>query len=488
MQELLAPNDVLRGMAGEYKILNLIGRGGMAAVYRAQRLSDGAIWALKEMRPPADTPPAELEENRKLFAQEAELLRTLHFPNLPVIADYFIHGDRPILVMEFIPGQTLEDRMRDANAPLLEQQVVTYGIQLCRVLTYLHTHNPPIIFRDLKPSNIMLTPDGVLKLIDFGVARTYKKTKSKDTIAMGSAGYAPPEQYGKGQTDARSDIYALGATLLHLLTNLPPVPLQTPAPGSISRINPSVDAVTEQVIIKAMALNRDERYATTAELEQSFVAQLDGPYVDPTTRAPAPPPVAPLTVLGEERPPVPTAPPRPPIALPVAPPTMAPTLAVGGPPPSAPALPVTQSHATNGAVTEIGGATCPRCGRVNKPGARFCATCGTPLAGPPVARLVVSSPRGSWEMKLDRLPCRIGRRDPRQNHYPELDLAEYDRGIASRHHATIQRDGDFYTLVDLGSTNGTMLNGVLVPPRQPQRLRQGDRIKIGEVEMEFRYA
>ncbi|MBC8078384.1 MAG: FHA domain-containing protein, partial [Chloroflexales bacterium] len=110
-----------------------------------------------------------------------------------------------------------------------------------------------------------------------------------------------------------------------------------------------------------------------------------------------------------------------------------------------------------------------------------------PLAGPPVARLVVSSPRGSWEMKLDRLPCRIGRRDPRQNHYPELDLAEYDRGIASRHHATIQRDGDFYTLVDQGSTNGTMVNGVLVPPRQPQRLRQGDRIRVGEVEMEFRY-
>ncbi|MBC8075629.1 MAG: serine/threonine protein kinase, partial [Chloroflexales bacterium] len=237
-------------MAGEYKILNLIGRGGMAAVYRAQRLSDGAIWALKEMRPPADTPPPELEENRKLFAQEADLLRTLRFPNLPVIADSFIHGDRPVLVMEFIPGQTLEDRMRDANAPLLEQQVVTYGIQLCRVLSYLHTLNPPIIFRDLKPSNVMLTPDGVLKLIDFGVARTYKARKSKDTIAMGSAGYAPPEQYGKGQTDARSDIYALGATLLHLLTNLPPVPLQTPTPGSLSRINPAVDPATEQVIIK----------------------------------------------------------------------------------------------------------------------------------------------------------------------------------------------------------------------------------------------
>jgi tRNA A-37 threonylcarbamoyl transferase component Bud32 len=488
VQELLAPNDVLRGMAGEYKILNLIGRGGMAAVYRTQRLSDGAIWALKEMRPPADTPPAELEENRKLFAQEAELLRTLRFPNLPVIADSFLHGDRPVLVMEFIPGQTLEDRMRDANAVLLEQQVITYGIQLCRVLTYLHTHNPPIIFRDLKPSNIMLTPDGVLKLIDFGVARTYKARKSKDTIAMGSAGYAPPEQYGKGQTDARSDIYALGATLLHLLTNLPPVPLQTPTAGSISRINPSVDPQTEQVIIKAMALNRDERYPATADMEQALLAQLDGPYVDPTTRAAAPPSVAPLTVLEEERPPRPAPPPVQPPPPAVLPPAMAPTLAVAGPPATSPAQAVTQVPATQVATVEPGGVACPRCGRVNKAGARFCATCGAPLAGPPVARLVVSSPRGSWEMKLERLPCRIGRRDPRQNHYPELDLAEYDRGIASRHHATIQRDGDYYTLVDLGSTNGTMVNGVLVPPRQPQRLRQGDRIKVGEVEMEFRYA
>lgn len=129
-----------------------------------------------------------------------------------------------------------------------------------------------------------------------------------------------------------------------------------------------------------------------------------------------------------------------------------------------------------------------RCGRMNKPRARFCAGCGTPLAGPPTARLVIKSLRGSWEIKLERMPCRIGRRDPRQNHYPEIDLADYDRGIASRNHAIIQREGDFYTVTDLGSTNGTMLNGLAIPARLPQRLRQGDRIKVGEVEMEFRWA
>src|SRR6266542_1443320 len=219
----------------------MIGRGGMGAVYRAQRLADGTIWALKEMRPQQDAPPGETEENRRLFEQEAELLESLRHPNLPVIADRFDYQGRPALVMEFVPGQTLEDRIRETNAPLLEQQVVGYGIQVARVLHYLHTRTPPIIYRDLKPSNIMLTPDGVLKLIDFGVARTYKVRKSKDTVAMGSAGYAPPEQYGKGQTDARSDVYALGATLLHLLTNMPPIPLQTPTPGSIRKLNPSVD-------------------------------------------------------------------------------------------------------------------------------------------------------------------------------------------------------------------------------------------------------
>ncbi|HWQ12485.1 MAG TPA: FHA domain-containing protein, partial [Roseiflexaceae bacterium] len=135
-----------------------------------------------------------------------------------------------------------------------------------------------------------------------------------------------------------------------------------------------------------------------------------------------------------------------------------------------------------------GGQACPRCGRVNKPAARFCALCGAPLAASAVARLLITSPRGSWEQKLDRTPLRIGRRDPRQHHYPELDLAEHDRGIASRNHAVINRSGDAYTITDVGSTNGTLLNGRLVPQHQPQRLRPGDRIKIGEVEMEFRWS
>ncbi|NTV99927.1 MAG: protein kinase [Oscillochloris sp.] len=454
--DLLTPNTIVRGASDTYTVLNLIGRGGMGAVYRVQRASDATIWALKEMRPQGDLNPDEQADNRRLFLQEAALLRSLAFPNLPVVADLFEYDGRPTLVMEYVPGKTLEDRIHEANAPLLEQQVLGYGIQLCRVLHYLHSSDPPIIYRDLKPSNVMLTPSGVLKLIDFGVARTHKKGKSKDTIAMGSAGYAPPEQYGKGQTDARSDVYALGATLLHLLTNLPPVPLQTPQPGSIHKLNPSVDSHTEAVIIKAMSLQREQRFAGCAEMEQALVRCLDGPYVDPTAQASAVPAINSAAV----QPPGPRQAPSPPPAASI----------------QQPVVPVDD------------GTACARCGRVNKGRARFCAGCGAPLSEPPKPRLHITSPHRSWELPIDRLPVRIGRRDPRQNHYPELDLAEHDRGIASRHHATIQRDGDFYTLTDLGSTNGTMLNNTLIVPRVPQRLSQGDRIKIGEVEIEFRWS
>jgi serine/threonine protein kinase len=462
LNDLLAPDTVVPGGRAQYKILGLVGRGGMGAVYRAQRLADGTVWALKEMRSLQDVPAEEAEENRRMFDQEAALLEKLRHPSLPVVADRFLYQGRPTMVMEFVPGQTLEDRIRETNAPLLEQQVIGYGIQVARVLHYLHSQSPPIIYRDLKPSNIMLTPDGVLKLIDFGVARTYKARKSKDTVAMGSAGYAPPEQYGKGQTDARSDVYALGATLLHLLTNMPPIPLQTPSRGSISKLNPSVDDRTEGVIIKAMTLDPKARFQSTAEFEQALMGCLDGPYVDPVASAKPPPPVQPAQPV---QPVAPTAP------VNRQQPAVAPQ-----PQPFQPAVPAPQP---------AGGPTCSRCGRVNKPGARFCAGCGAPLGAPPVARLLITSPRGSWEQKIDRLPLRIGRRDPRQNHYPELDLAEHDRGIASRNHATINRDGDYYTITDLGSTNGTLVNGTAIPQRAPRRLRAGDRIKIGEVEIEF---
>lgn len=464
LPELLAPNSIVSGANAKYRVLSLIGRGGMGAVYRVQRTADNAVWALKEMRVPSDVPEQEAQENRRLFEQEAELLRSLAHPNLPIVADTFEQNGRPTMVMEYVPGQSLESRVHEANAPLLEQQALGYGIQLARVLSYLHTRNPPIIYRDLKPSNVILTPEGVLKLVDFGVARTYKAKKSKDTVAMGSAGYAPPEQYGKGQTDARSDVYALGATLLHLLTNMPPIPLQTPTVGSIRKMNPSVSTQTEKAIIKSMALEQSARYRTMAEFEQALLKCLDAPYADPTARQTPPPPIQ-----AAEQTPAVVAPPT----VPVKP----------SPQPVVPATPIPVAPVQPAVVN---GVACERCGRVNKLGARFCANCGAPIGTPPVARMLLSSPRASWEQKIERVPMRIGRRDPRQQHYPEIDLAEHDRGIASRNHAVIGRNGDYYTITDLGSTNGTLLNGSPLPQHTATRLRSGDRIKVGEVEMEFR--
>jgi len=474
--DLLPEGTTLQGAQGQYRILGIIGRGGMGAVYRGERLSDGSIWAVKEMRPPMEATPEEVAENRKLFTQEATMLRSLDHPNLPQIIDDFEQGGRPYLVMEYVQGKTLEDKQRETNAPFFQKDVINWGIQIARVLDYLHTRKPAaIIFRDMKPPNVMLTPDGVIKLIDFGVARTHKANKSKDTVAMGSAGYAPPEQYGKGQTDARADIYGLGATMLHMLTNLPPVPLQTPKEGSLIRHNQSVTPEMEQVIIKAMALEREKRYQTMAELEQALDDCANGLALPPTVQAavPAFTPAQAAPAAWPAPPPWPSqaaAQPRPqPIPQPV------PSRAPAWPPPVQPTWTPPPSPS---------GPICDTCGRMNKPGARFCTGCGSPIKQP-VPKLVITSPRAVWEMPLLHLPCRIGRRDPVQNHHPEIDLAEHDRGIASRRHAVIQQHGDRYQLVDQGSVNGTSVNGVTMTAYQPHTLRSGDRIRIGDVEMVF---
>lgn len=470
MFDLLTDGTILNGSHGQYRILGVIGRGGMGAVYRGERAADGSIWAVKEMRPPLEAAPDEVAENRKLFTQEAEMLSTLDHPNLPKVVDYFEQGNRPYLVMEYVQGKTLEDKQREANAPFFQKDVVNWGVQIARVLQYLHTCNPPIIFRDMKPPNVMLTPDGTIKLIDFGVARTYKTNKSKDTVAMGSAGYAPPEQYGKGQTDARADIYGLGATLLHLLTNLPPVPLQAPKEGSIIRHNQSVSPAMEQVIIKAMALEREKRYQTMAQFEQALLG-VDGSAV----QTPAPAAAAPAQNNWQ----------APPAWNQAAPPQQAyqQPQPVPVPVPAKPWTPPAQQPAWT-PPPQPGGPICDVCGRMNKPNARFCAGCGSPLKKP-TPKLVITSPRAAWEMPLTHFPCRIGRRDPAQNHHPEIDLAEHDRGIASRRHAVIQQSGDIYQLVDQGSINGTSINGVPMTAYQPHTLRAGDRIRIGDVEMVF---
>jgi serine/threonine-protein kinase len=214
----------------QYRIVRLVGGGGMAWVYQVEELpaGSGQLWALKELRPQTQD-KNERATGRKLFDQEAALLRGLNHPNIPKIAEFFEEDGRSYLVMEFVFGESLEKRLRSANAPLLEADVLSWAVQLCDALIYLHSLTPPVIFRDLKPSNVMVTNSGQVKLIDFGIARTYKIGKKRDTVAMGSENYAAPEQWGKGQTDGRSDVYALGATMYHLLANMAPTPAFLPS-------------------------------------------------------------------------------------------------------------------------------------------------------------------------------------------------------------------------------------------------------------------
>ncbi len=260
----------------QYRIVRLVGGGGMAWVYQVEELpaGSGKLWALKELRPQTQD-RAEQATGRKLFDQEARLLRDLDHPNIPKIADFFEEDGRSYLVMEFIWGESLEKRLKAANAPLLETDVLNWALQLCDALHYLHTRTPPIIFRDMKPSNAMVTNTGQVKLIDFGIARTYKIGKKRDTVAMGSENYAAPEQWGKGQTDARSDVYALGATIYHLLANMAPTPAFLPSePLPLANYNGAVSAKTVAIVEKAMNRDREARFQSILDMRQAILDAL----------------------------------------------------------------------------------------------------------------------------------------------------------------------------------------------------------------------
>src|SRR6266496_3928723 len=214
-QELLL-HTLLRN---RYFILSEFGAGGFGWVYKARDIQSGdRLVAIKEVRLLGLHPKAMLEATTA-FQREASVLSQLDHPNLPRLYEHFQNPGHWYLVMDFIAGETLEQYQSKApNGRLLLSEVLDIGLQLCIVLDYLHSQQPPIVFRDLKPANIMRTPTGQLYLIDFGIARYFKPGQAKDTVALGSLGYAAPEQYGKAQTTPRADIYSLGAVLHQLLT------------------------------------------------------------------------------------------------------------------------------------------------------------------------------------------------------------------------------------------------------------------------------
>jgi len=277
---LLKPGTVLRE---RYQVIACVGQGGMGAVYRAadQRL-EGRVCALKEIRYDPDLPPDALAQAQQQFYREASVLARLDHPNLPKVSDYFTtEGGQEYLVMDFVAGEDLRQLLeaeRRAGRMLDEQRVLRWAEQLCDALSYLHNQDPPILHRDIKPSNIKETPGGLVKLVDFGLvkllatddARTITVLQGRGTIA-----YTPLEQYGgdTGHTDIRSDIYALGATLYHLLTGQPPADARQRFlhPDSLippRALNPRVMPATERAILAAIAMHPDARPPTIEAFRQ----------------------------------------------------------------------------------------------------------------------------------------------------------------------------------------------------------------------------
>lgn len=259
---------------GRYVIQAKIDQGGMSAIYKVQdaRLPNRIV-AIKEMNERV-IEPSERPEVLAAFKREAEMLAQLDHPNLVKVFDLFEEDGRHYMVMEFILGRSLLKILEEGGpGGLPEDRVVTWAAQLCDVLAYLHSQNPKIIYRDLKPGNVMELTGGMhIKLIDFGIARIYKPGQRKDTIVFGTPGYAAPEQYGQHQTDERSDVYSLGAMLHHLLTGRDPSnsPLVFP---SMRSLNQHVSQRVNDAIATAVTLRREDRFATMTEMKAALLGR-----------------------------------------------------------------------------------------------------------------------------------------------------------------------------------------------------------------------
>jgi serine/threonine protein kinase/cytochrome c-type biogenesis protein CcmH/NrfG len=376
----------------KFKIVQVLGEGGMGTVYKVEQTDrPGRFWAVKELLINPNTPEDERKSAIERFNKEIDLLYGLKHPRIPSLGVSFQERGNYYFVMEFVPGKSLEKILEDTNAPLDEEKVVKWMMQVCEALTYIHTLPQPIILRDLKPGNIMVRPDDSVQLIDFGIARRFDPNKRTNTENLGTISYASPEHLGSitapgqrrsaqnpgrlVQTDARSDIYSLGATMYHLLTNHEPEPIQTPAPGSVISKNPRLRTTAvagrsicpvEQVIIKAMQQEPAQRFQTAEAMRMALAQCLPAGTVIGAQTVQIPALTANSTIV---------VPPQPVSASPV---------------------------------------VCPRCGFANRPGAKFCKRDGQPLnqglrSAPPPSRSVpgrsVAQPRASIQARpVNRQP------------------------------------------------------------------------------------
>ncbi|MFZ1888863.1 MAG: serine/threonine-protein kinase [Candidatus Binataceae bacterium] len=342
---MIAPNTIV---GGRYRAIRPLGGGGMKMVYLAEDLRLASrLCALAEMVD-TFTSPEKQQDAVAAFQREADMLATLSNEHIPRVFDRFSEENRHYLVMEYIEGQTLEDRLRENDGKLPEGEVIDIALQICDTLAYLHSLSPPVIYRDLKPSNVMLTANGQVKLIDFGIARHFLPMQNATMI--GTQGYAPPEQY-RGRVEFRSDLYALAATMHHAISGRDPAaeppfsfpPLRSAAPG----VNPALADLVDQTLNYDVALRPQD----VGEFKTRLIAIKSGAPIEPrvvTAPQPAPAP----TTLNE---------PRPQMRLP---------LGRSGVPASSSAPTVLSDLAT---------IECPRCGRQIPGDSRYCSFCAAPL-------------------------------------------------------------------------------------------------------------
>ncbi|HEY6333387.1 MAG TPA: protein kinase [Blastocatellia bacterium] len=469
----LAPDTLL---LDRYMIVKRVGGGGMGSVYlaRDKRLADRPC-AVKEM--------IELfaDESQRVkavddFKREAEVLAQLEHPSIPTIYDYFIEGGRYYLVMKWIGGGDLAEQMRLRGGIVAEDSVCSWAIQICDVLNYIHSQKPPIIYRDLKPANLMLDDrtDRVM-LVDFGIARIVRPTE-KGVTAIGTMGYAPPELFA-GKVEPRSDIYSLGATMFHMLTRADPQdnPLlifdfnKNPRP---SQLNPNISPGMEALLMSAVAHRPEDRPASALDFKHALEDHLARIRPDGRSQSGTHGSQGRVSVDAQSRPPVQSG---------------------GAAPSRSISLPGQQAAAE----VALEWVYCGTCGQKIAKDDVYCPHCGTrqPAEVSPGRVTATLAVVGTNEMgrpfRIEKESVLIGRQDPHTRIFPEVDLTMHDPETkVSRKHARITRQGEHFVIEDLASVNGTIVTSaeggsIKLNPNIPRVLSSGDMIRLGETTLKF---